>query len=181
MSTSALPQILLALAAVIIVGRLLSAALKWLGQPPVIGEVLAGIMLGPSLFSWFGYATSPLMPPEVAPYLSIIAQLGVILYMFLVGLEFNPGLLKAHAHAAVAISHASIIAPFLMGALLALGLFGWLAPAGTTFTSFALFMGVAMAVTAFPVLARILTDRGMSRSDLGVLALSCAAVDDVTA
>jgi Kef-type K+ transport system membrane component KefB len=182
----ALPRLLLALAAVIVVGRLFSAGLERLGQPPVIGEVLAGIALGPSLLGWicragFGLETSPLLPPEVAPHLSLIAQLGVILYMFLVGLEFNAGLLKSHAHAAVAISHASIIVPFLLGAGLALGLFSQLAPAGTPFTSFALFMGVAMAVTAFPVLARILTDRGMSRSELGVLALSCAAVDDVTA
>jgi Kef-type K+ transport system membrane component KefB len=185
-SGHALPRLLLALAAVIVVGRLFAAALERLGQPPVIGEVLAGIALGPSLLGWicragFGMETSPLLPPDVAPHLSLIAQLGVILYMFLVGLEFNVGLLKSHAHAAVAISHASIIVPFLLGSGLALGLFSRLAPAGTPFTSFALFMGVAMAVTAFPVLARILTDRGISQSELGVLALSCAAVDDVTA
>ena len=81
MASSSLSQVLLALAAVILVGRILSAALKWVGQPPVIGEVIAGILLGPSLFSWFGYEVSPLLPKEVAPYLSIIAQLGVILYM----------------------------------------------------------------------------------------------------
>src|SRR5205809_3046399 len=103
MTASALPQILLALAAVILVGRVFSAALKWLGQPPVIGEVLAGIALGPSLFAWFGYEASPLLPKEVAPFLSIIAQLGVILYMFLVRLEFNPSELKSNDGAAVAI------------------------------------------------------------------------------
>jgi Kef-type K+ transport system membrane component KefB len=160
---------------------MLAAALQNLGQPPVIGEVLAGILLGPSIFGWFGYEASPLLPHNVAPFLSIIAQLGVILYMFLVGLEFNPGHLRSHVHAAVAISHASIIVPFLLGAVLALGLFSHLAPDGTSFTSFSLFMGVALAVTAFPVLARILTDRGISQTELGVLALSCAAVDDVTA
>src|SRR5437773_10741230 len=143
-------------------------------------------MLGPSLLGWIFrdwlvMATSPLMPPEVAAYLSVIAQVGVILYMFLVGLEFNAGLLKSHAHAAVAISHASIIVPFLLGSLLALGLFSRLAPLDKPFTGFALFMGVALSVTAFPVLARILTDRGIARTELGVLALSCAAVDDVTA
>ncbi len=181
MSSTALPHVLLALAAVILVGRLLAAGLKWLGQPPVIGEVLAGIALGPSLFAWFGYETSPLLPKEVAPYLSIIAQLGVILYMFLVGLDFNPGQLKSQVYAAVAISHASIIVPFLLGVGLAWPLFERLAPSGVPFLSFALFMGVAMAITAFPVLARILTDRGIASSELGVLALSCAAVDDVTA
>ena len=181
-----LPRLLLALAGVILAGRFLSSLLQRVGQPPVIGEVLAGILLGPSLLGWvsrdwFGLATSPLLPPEIAPHLSLIAQLGVILYMFLVGLEFNAGLLRSYAHAAVAISHASIIVPFLFGTALALALYAKLAPAGVPFTSFSLFMGIAMAVTAFPVLARILTDRGMAQTDLGVLALSCAAVDDVTA
>jgi Kef-type K+ transport system membrane component KefB len=175
-----LPTLLLVLAAVILTGRVLSSILEWLGQPPVIGEVLAGIVLGPSLLgwlspAWLNLATSPLV------HLGVIAQLGVILYMFLVGLEFNAGLLKAQAHAAVAISHASMIVPFLLGSGLALGLYGRLAPAGVPFTGFALFMGVALSVTAFPVLARILTDRGMTQTGLGVLALSCAAVDDVTA
>jgi Kef-type K+ transport system membrane component KefB len=128
-----------------------------------------------------GLEASPLLPPEVAPHLALIAQLGIILYMFLVGLEFNAGLLRSHGHAAVAISHASIVVPFLLGSLLALGLFSRLAPLDKPFTSFALFMGVALSVTAFPVLARILTDRGMAQTELGVLALSCAAVDDVTA
>src|SRR5688572_27108417 len=149
MPVSPLAQVLLALAAVILLGRLLAALLQRVGQPPVIGEVLAGILLGPSLFGWFGFDASPLLPSEVAPYLSIIAQLGVILYMFLVGLEFNPGQLRSHIFAAVAISHASIIVPFLLGALLALGLFERLAPEGISLTSFALFMGAAMAVTAF--------------------------------
>jgi Kef-type K+ transport system membrane component KefB len=181
MTANPLSQVLLALAAVILVGRIFSAALKWLGQPPVIGEVIAGIALGPSLFSWFGYEASPLLPKDVAPYLSIIAQLGVILYMFLVGLEFNPNQLKSNAAAAVAISFTSIVLPLALGAGLAVGLFSQFAPAGTTMASFALFMGVAMAVTAFPVLARILTDRGIATTEIGVLALSCAAVDDVTA
>src|SRR4029434_4863986 len=106
-----------------LVGRFFSSMLERFGQPPVIGEVLAGIALGPSLLgwisrAWLGVETSALLTPEVAPYLSVIAQLGVILYMFLVGLEFNAGLLKAHAHAAVAISHASIIVPLLLGAIL---------------------------------------------------------------
>ncbi|MBW8885135.1 MAG: cation:proton antiporter [Planctomycetia bacterium] len=195
MTSSALPQVLLALAAVILVGRMFAGVLRWFGQPPVIGEVLAGIALGPSLFGWLGYETSPVLPQEVAPFLSIIAQLGVILYMFLVGLDFNPGQLKSQIFAAVAISHASIIVPFLLSIALAWWLFdrlapavalAWwlfdrLAPADVSLMSFALFMGVAMAVTAFPVLARILTDRGIASSELGVLALSCAAVDDVTA
>src|SRR5262249_26226399 len=152
------------------------------GQPPVIGEVIAGILLGPSLLGRLSPdAMAFLFPSATLPYLGVLAQLGVILYMFLVGLELNAGLLRARAHTTLAISHASIVAPFLLGAGLALWLHSDLAPAGVSFTSFALFMGVAMAITAFPVLARILTDRGIEKTELGVVALSCAAVDDLTA
>jgi Sodium/hydrogen exchanger family len=121
------------------------------------------------------------LPLEIAPFLSVIAQLGVILYMFTVALELNVGRLKHRAHATVATFHASILVPFLLGALLALALYPQLSSSAVPFTSFALVMGVAMSITAFPVLARILTDRGMSRTELGVVALSCAATDDVTA
>ena len=151
----------------------------YVNQPPVIGEVVAGILLGPSLL---GPEVSALvLPPSVAPYLGIIAQLGVVLYMFLVGLELNPALLKQRAHATVATSHASILAPFILGALLSLLLYPRVSTSDVSFTSFALFMGVSMSITAFPVLARILTDYRMSQTRLGVLALSCAAIDDVTA
>jgi Kef-type K+ transport system membrane component KefB len=171
--------LLLALAAVIIVGRLLAPLLARLAQPPVIGEVLAGLLLGPSLL---GPETSALiLPPAVAPYLSVIAQLGVILYMFIVGLEVNAGLFKHRAQAIVGTSQASIIAPFLLGALLALVLYPQLSNSNVPFTSFALFLGLALSITAFPVLARILTDFRMNRSELGVIALSCAAINDVTA
>jgi len=122
-----------------------------------------------------------ILPTSVAPFLGVVAQLGVILYMFLVGLELNGGLLRGRAHATIATSHASIIAPFVLGSILALYLYPRLSTSDISFTTFALFMGVAMSVTAFPVLARILTDRRMSASPLGVVALTCAAVDDVTA
>ena len=178
----AMMHVLLALLAVIVSGRLLGQLFRHFGQPRVIGEMVAGIMLGPSLLGRISpEAMQFVLPPEVGPYLGIIAQLGVILYMFVVGLELNSGLLRSHAHATVAISHASIVAPFCLGSILALFLYRGLAPAGVPFTSFALFMGVAMSITAFPVLARILTDRKMDKTDLGVVALSCAATDDVTA
>jgi Kef-type K+ transport system membrane component KefB len=177
-----LPHLLLALAAVLVVGRLLGWAFAAVGQPPVIGEVVAGIALGPSLLGrvW-PEATAFLLPAEVVPFLSALAQLGVTLYMFLVGLELNAAELKGRGPAVVAISHASILAPFLLGAALALLLYTPYAPAGVPFTSFALFVGAALAVTAFPVLARILADRGLTHTPLGVVALSCAAADDVTA
>jgi Kef-type K+ transport system membrane component KefB len=118
---------------------------------------------------------------NVAAALMTISQLGVLLYMFLVGLELNAAKLRHQAHAAVFTSHASIIAPFLLGSTLALWLYPILSHRGVPFTSFALFMGVAMSITAFPVLARILTDRDLQFTSTGVMALACAAADDVTA
>lgn len=172
-------RVLVALTAVIIVGLILAKCFAYLGQPPVIGEVIAGILLGPSLLG--PEASALILPTTIAPFLGVIAQLGVILYMFTVGLSLQGERLKHRARAAVAISHAGIVVPFLLGALLALNLYPQLSSREVPFTSFALFMGVAMSITAFPVLARILTDRGMMQTELGILAVSCAATDDVTA
>jgi K+:H+ antiporter len=178
----ALWHLLIALTAVVISGRLLGRVFSRVGQPPVIGEVLAGILLGPSLLGRLAPdAYLYILPPEVAPFLGVVAQLGVILYMFLVGLDLNPDLLRRHVHATVATSHASIVLPFVLGAALSLHLYPRFSTSDVPFTNFALFLGVAMSITAFPVLARILSDRGMTRTDLGALALTCAAVDDVTA
>jgi Kef-type K+ transport system membrane component KefB len=167
---------------IVVTCRATGALFRRFEQPPVIGEVVAGILLGPSLLGrvWPG-AAAYLLPADLAPFLGLVSQLGVILYMFMVGLELDAAALLRRGHAALAISHGSIIVPFLLGAGLALGLYPGFSGGGVPFTVFALFLGVAMSVTAFPVLARILTDRGMSRSPLGVLALTCAAVDDVTA
>jgi Kef-type K+ transport system membrane component KefB len=175
-------HVLLALVVVIVLARAIGTLFRRFQQPQVVGEILAGIMLGPSLLGhvWpAGFAY--LLPPAVAPFLNVLSQVGVILYMFLVGLELDPTLLRKRGHAAVAISHASIIAPFLLGALLALLIYPQLSSADVPFTYFSLFVGVSMSVTAFPVLARILTDRGIHKSRMGAIALTCAAVDDVTA
>lgn len=178
----ALFHVLLALVAVIALGRLLGKAFTYVGQPPVIGEVVAGILLGPSLLGRISPgAMDALLPKDAAPHLGIIAQLGAILYMFIVGLELNTGQLRAIARSVFAVSHVSIVLPFVLGAALALWLYPVLSNAAVPFTSFALFVGVAMAITAFPVLARILTDRGLARTALGVTALGAAAVGDVTA
>ncbi|HKQ61593.1 MAG TPA: cation:proton antiporter [Candidatus Polarisedimenticolaceae bacterium] len=175
-------HVLLALLAIIVAARIVGFLFRRLRQPPVIGEVVAGILLGPSLLGRIAPdAYAFLLPPTVAPYLQVIAQVGVILYMFLVGLELNPAHIRRSPHTALAISHASILVPFLLGSLLALGLYPRLATSDVPFTAFALFLGVSMSVTAFPVLARILTDRRMQATPLGVMALTCAAVDDVTA
>jgi Kef-type K+ transport system membrane component KefB len=178
----ALVHVLVALTAVLATGRLLGLLFRYAGQPPVIGEVVAGIVLGPSVLGQLWPAAAAfVLPPSVAPYLGVIAQLGVILYMFLVGLELNPGALRERAGATVAISHASMAVPFILGAALALVLYPRLSSRDVSFTSFALFLGVATSITAFPVLARILTDRGMQKTRLGILALGCAATGDVTA
>lgn len=182
-------HVMATLAAVILLGSVLAKICRWLGQPPVIGEVVAGILLGPSLLGTLSpEAMHALIPSaaadpkgQVPAALKAVSQLGVVLYMFLVGLELNGARLRRHAGTAVAVSHASIVVPFVLGSALALALYPALAPAGTPFLSFALFMGLAMAITAFPVLARILTDRQMERTELGVVALGCAAADDVTA
>lgn len=182
-ATSGKPQelvhVLIALTAVILTGLMLARVFRFFGQPPVIGEVLAGIALGPSLLG--PHISAYILPPSAAPYLGVIAQLGIVLYMFIVGLELRGDLIKDRAHTAVATSHASILAPFLLGAVLALYLYPRLSTSDVPFTSFALFIGVAMSVTAFPVLARILTDRDMATTEIGVIALGCAATDDATA
>jgi Kef-type K+ transport system membrane component KefB len=170
-------RVLFALAAVVLVGRVLARLFAWVGQPAVIGEVVAGILLGPSLVG--KQASAWILPPETAPYLGVLAQLGVVLYMFLVGLELSAGLLRLQAHITAVVSLSGIVAPFLLGAGLALWLYPVLSHQGVSFTSFSLFLGVSLSITAFPVLARILSDRGMEKTPLGVLALGCAAASDV--
>ncbi|HYV38613.1 MAG TPA: cation:proton antiporter [Gemmataceae bacterium] len=177
--TDILPHLLLALAAVIVVGRLLAKLFAYIGQPPVIGEVVAGILLGPSLLG--SELSGKVLPVAVAPYLGALAQLGVVLYMFLVGLELNVGLLRSRGLATLTIAQACIVLPFLLGVGSAWWLYPVLSDETVPFASFALFLGVAMSITAFPVLARILTDRGIDKTELGVLALGCAAIGDVTA
>jgi len=175
-------HVLIVLGLIVVVGLMLSWLLRFIGQPPVIGEVLAGILLGPSLLGRFWPEASEfILPKEVGPYINIISQLGVILYMFLVGLELNPKAIKERVTTTVGIAHASMAVPFLGGAALGLYLYPHLSDNSVPFTSFALFMGVALSITAFPVLARILTDRQMQTTPLGMLALGSAAIGDVTA
>jgi len=167
---------------VILVARTIGIATRWLKQPMVIAEVVAGIVLGPSLFGWiFPNVSAAVFKTASLPLLGTFANVGLLLFMFLVGLELDPQLLKKRVHASVAISHTSIIVPFALGGVLAYKLHGTLAPSGVRFSSFFLFMGVAMSITAFPVLARILVERRLLRSRVGAVTIACAAVDDVTA
>jgi len=153
-----------------------------LGQPPVMGEMVAGIVMGPSVLGLiYPQAVTFLFPASSMETLRQLSQIGVVLFMFIVGMELNVRQVREKGSAAVMISHASIILPFLLGSALSLFLYRDLAPSGTSFNAFALFIGVAMSITAFPVLARILEDRGLTQTQLGSIALTCAAVDDVTA
>jgi Kef-type K+ transport system membrane component KefB len=147
-----------------------------------MGEMVAGIVLGPSVLGLiYPPALLFLFPASSLETLRQLSQIGVVLFMFIVGTELNVRYLREKGSAAVMISHASIIVPFLLGTVLSLFLYRDLAAPGTSFNAFALFIGVAMSITAFPVLARILEDRGLSQTTLGSIAITCAAVDDVTA
>jgi Kef-type K+ transport system membrane component KefB len=181
-STDLTFHVFLALAVVVIAGHILGRLLGRIGQPPVIGEVLSGILLGPSLLGRVAPgAESYLFPDSARPALGVVAQLGIVLYMFVVGLEFDAGSLRRRAAPFVFTSISSIVVPFLLGLGLAAFIFPELSQPGVAFIPFAMFMGVAMSITAFPVLARILTDRGLTRTELGRAALTCAAVGDVSA
>ncbi|HEY8144165.1 MAG TPA: cation:proton antiporter [Kofleriaceae bacterium] len=155
---------------------------KVLHQPQVVGEMAAGIFLGPSLLGWAAPDVSTfLFPPASLPFLSAVSQVGLLIYMFMVGLEFDTRLMRGRGHAAVVTSHVSIIAPFFLGSLVALFLYPRLSDDSVSFTGFCLFMGAAMSVTAFPVLARILSEQNLTRTRVGAVTIACAAVDDITA
>lgn len=174
--------LLLQISVILVAVRLVGLVFRRLGQPQVIGELVAGILLGPSLLGWVSPGVSSyLFPPESLGFLSALSQIGLLIFMFLVGLELDPKLLRDRGHAAVVTSHASISVPFLLGTLLCLYLYPRLSDDSVSFTNFALFMGVAMSVTAFPVLARILRERDLLGTKVGAVTITCAAVDDVTA
>lgn len=177
-----LSLLLLQIIVIIAAARGLGYLFARISQPAVIGEMLAGILLGPSLLGWMAPRTeSFLFPASSFGTLQLLSQIGVILFMFIVGMELNVRFLRKRARTAVLVSHAGILAPFILGTALSLLLYRSLAPQGVSFRAFALFMGIAMSITAFPVLSRILEQRGMSETPLGSTAIACAAVDDVTA
>jgi Kef-type K+ transport system membrane component KefB len=167
---------------IILAARGIGQLFHKMGQPAVIGEMIAGILLGPSCLGLLSPGAQAFVFPAASlGTLELLSQIGVILFMFVVGIELDVQHLRQRAHAAVLVSHASIIVPFFLGIACSLLLYRALAPAPISFMAFALFAGIAMSITAFPVLARILEERGLSTSSLGSTAIACAAVDDVTA
>ncbi|MCE2905082.1 MAG: cation:proton antiporter [Anabaena sp. CoA2_C59] len=176
--------VLVLIEVLIVIGlsRLVGLGFKAIKQPLVIGEIFAGIMLGPSLFGLIapGLAHS-LFPAETMPYLNVLSQIGLIFFMFLIGLELNPKYLSGNLKTAILISNLSIIVPFASAFGLSFVLYPLVSNNHVNFAPFALFLGAAMSITAFPVLARIITENNLQGTRLGTLALTCAAVDDVTA
>jgi Kef-type K+ transport system membrane component KefB len=174
-----------AIAAILLTGSLLRNVMRHLRQPPVIGEIAAGIILGPSVLGLLpGDLTDRLFPTEIRPMLSAIAQVGLLLFIFMIGWEFEKSLLRDKRAAAASVSLSSVVLSFALGAGLALVLYSRHSQVGgekISTTAFALFMGAAMAITAFPVLARILTDSKLMNTRVGALALASAAIDDVLA
>jgi Kef-type K+ transport system membrane component KefB len=177
-----LSVLLLQVISVVAAARIAGSLFLKMGQPAVIGEMVAGIVLGPSLLGMLSPgAQAFVFPAPSMDFLKLLSQLGVILFMFVVGIDLNVQHLRQKAHAAVLVSHASIVVPFFLGVTLSLVIYPSMAPPHISFNAFALFIGVAMSITAFPVLARIIEERGLSRTHLGSTTIACAAVDDVTA
>jgi len=175
-------MLLLQIISILIFSRIFGWLFAKMGQPTVIGEILAGIVLGPSLLGHiFPEGFHFLFAPGSLGNLSILSQLGLILFMFTIGMELNLKALRNKIGETWLISHASIMIPFFLGMLLAYNLYGEFVHEKTSYVSFALFMGISMSITAFPVLARIVQEKGLTKTHLGSLALASAAIDDVTA
>jgi len=180
--TNPLAILLLQIITIIIVARVVGLLFKLISQPMVIGEIAAGIILGPSLAGlYFPEFSAFLFPAQSLGNLQFLSQIGLILFMFIIGMELDLKVLKNRAADAVIISHASIVIPFSLGVGLAYFLYPELAPDNINFLAFSLFIGIAMSITAFPVLARIVQERGMTKTRVGSLVITCAAADDITA
>jgi len=177
-----LPILLMQIVIIILFARLLGWLCKKIGQPSVIGEILAGIALGPSFMgSHFPEISNYLFPVQSLGNLNLFSQVGLILFMFVVGMELDLKTLNKKANNALVISHASIIIPFSLGMGFAYFIYPSFSPKGVPFLPFSLFMGISMSITAFPVLARIVQERGLYKNKIGAMVITCAAVDDITA
>lgn len=177
-----LSVLLLQIIIILITIRISGWLCKKIGQPAVIGEILSGIVLGPSLLGYYfpGFFAN-VFPPHSLGSIQMLSQIGLVLFMFIVGMELNLKTVRNRASNALIISHASIIFPFTCGVLLAYFLFPLYETKNISFLSFALFIGISMSITAFPVLARIVQERGIHKTHIGPIVITCAAVDDITA
>jgi Kef-type K+ transport system membrane component KefB len=176
--------VLILIEVLVVIGgsRLVGWLFRSIDQPLVIGEIVAGIALGPSLLGWLAPDLSALLfPASAIPFLNVLSQIGLIFFMFLIGLELDPKYLSGNLKTAVVTSGVSILVPFSLAGILSLVIYPIVSNSSVSFTAFALFLGAAMSITAFPVLARIITENNLQNTRLGTLALTCAAVDDVTA
>ena len=179
---SPLGLLLLQIITILVVSKLFGTLISKVRQPSVIGEMLAGIFLGPSIIGFiFPSFSAFLFPAGSLNNLQFLSQIGLAFFMFIIGMELDIDKLKDKAHSAVVISHTSIIFPYFLGVLVSYFLYEQFAPANVSFLSFALFMGIAVSITAFPVLAKILQERGLTKTSMGTLVIVCAAFDDVTA
>jgi Kef-type K+ transport system membrane component KefB len=180
--THPLAILLMQIITIIIAARVFGFFCKKIGQPTVIGEIAAGIFLGPSFIGmYFPEFSEFIFPAKSLSNLQFLSQIGLILFMFVVGMELDLKVLKNKAHESLVVSHASIIIPFSLGMGLAYFIYQGFAPAGVDFLSFSLFIGISLSITAFPVLARIVQERGLSKTKIGNIVITCAAADDITA
>ena len=178
--SSPLSSLMLQIVVILVSARVCGWLVRGLGQPRVVGEILAGILLGPSLLQVLSKDVHAfLFPQSSLQHLNVLSQVGVLLFMFIVGLELDATVLRSRARAAVLISQASIVTPFVLSLALSFWLFPDYGPRNSGTLAFALFMGISMSITAFPVLARILQERGLTRTPLGAMAITCAAANDV--
>lgn len=174
--------LLIQIIAVLLMVRLFGFLFKHIGQPGVIGEIVAGIVLGPSVLGYFfPDVFQALFPPESLTNLELLSQVGLVLFMFVIGMELDFSVLKNKINETLVISHAGILVPFFLGIVASYWIYEEYAAAQTAFLPFALFIGISMSITAFPVLARIIQERNMTKTSLGTLTIASAANDDVTA
>lgn len=173
--------LILQIIVVLAVARLVGWLFRKIRQPQVVGEMAAGIILGPSLLGLVAPgAYEFLFPEESLGYLSAISQIGLLIFMFLIGLELDLSNLRGRGRMTLITSQVSIYFSFFLGVLLALYLYPVLSKDDVSLLVFAVFLGTAMSITAFPVLARILSERKLLHTQLGAVTIACAAVDDVT-
>lgn len=174
--------LLMQMIAILFVARVFGYLFVKIGQPTVIGEIIAGIVLGPSLLGYFYPEVFQFLFPERSMgNLEILSQLGLILFMFVIGMELELDEVKKRLNETFVISHSSIIVPFFLGMLLSYFVYEDYALGHTSFLSFSLFIGISMSITAFPVLARIVQEKGLTKTHLGIVAIASAANNDVTA